>query len=162
MYNNELYHHGVKGMKWGVRRYQNADGSLTAAGRKKVSKQYNRHIKQTTARVSRNNKKRYRDAYNETADYMNNGGIDKYNKAYAKKLGKKAKNHDYKNDAEYDRGMQEAFNSLMTKKYNQSLIREIKSDPSYQKAKFLCEQYDMTSFDSKAKETEDLVRQHGK
>lgn len=33
--NLELYHHGVKGQKWGVRRYQNADETLTAAGKKK-------------------------------------------------------------------------------------------------------------------------------
>lgn len=32
-YPNELYHHGIKGQKWGVRRFQNADGSLTAAGK---------------------------------------------------------------------------------------------------------------------------------
>ena len=31
--NNELYHHGILGQKWGVRRYQNADGSLTAQGK---------------------------------------------------------------------------------------------------------------------------------
>ena len=31
----ELYHHGVKGQKWGVRRYQNKDGSLTSAGKQR-------------------------------------------------------------------------------------------------------------------------------
>lgn len=33
----ELYHWGTKGMKWGIRRYQNKDGSLTPAGRKRYA-----------------------------------------------------------------------------------------------------------------------------
>lgn len=37
-YNDYLQHHGVKGQKWGVRRYQNADGSLTPAGKKRFLK----------------------------------------------------------------------------------------------------------------------------
>lgn len=34
---NELYHHGIKGMKWGVRRYQNEDGTYTNAGKKRYN-----------------------------------------------------------------------------------------------------------------------------
>lgn len=54
-YPNELYHHGIKGQRWGVRRFQNPDGSLTPAGKKryyntdgtltkKGKKEYGEHV----------------------------------------------------------------------------------------------------------------------
>ena len=36
VYSNELYHHGVVGMHWGVRRYQNKDGTRTALGKRRM------------------------------------------------------------------------------------------------------------------------------
>lgn len=45
MTEDELYHFGIKGMKWGVRRYQNKDGSLTPEGKKHVSA-YRKNLQQ--------------------------------------------------------------------------------------------------------------------
>ena len=44
-YETELYRHGILGQKWGVRRYQNPDGSLTSTGKKRYSAPYKRYKK---------------------------------------------------------------------------------------------------------------------
>lgn len=62
--NGELYHHGTKGMKWGIRRYQNKDGSLTPAG----IKRYNREVQKLKDRESRIKAKEKAKKYQDKLD----------------------------------------------------------------------------------------------
>lgn len=53
-YECELYHHGIKGQKWGIRRYRNLDGTLTPAGKKRYAKQeYKRQTNEAYSRYEK-------------------------------------------------------------------------------------------------------------
>ena len=49
----ELYHHGIKGQKWGIRRFQNPDGTLTEAGRKRYGTVENLKAKRTLKQINK-------------------------------------------------------------------------------------------------------------
>ena len=82
MRKDELMHYGVKGMKWGVRRYQNADGSLTPSGKKN---EYKKSLK-TDKKIRRDlelktyDSARFANAYSKKSKSYSK----KYEKAIAK------------------------------------------------------------------------------
>lgn len=143
---DELYHFGVKGMKWGVRRYQNKDGSLTSAGRKKISKEYKKLSIKGDNEMQKQYQSMYLKSYNKTADKLNNGEIDRFNNEQRKKYGK-----DFAKRDGYSEDYEKLFNDEFQKIMNKSLIDFRLSNANYQKADALVKKYNMTKWDDLAK-----------
>lgn len=141
-----LTHYGIKGMRWGVRRYQNPDGSLTERGKKRVRKEYKREVDKARTDVLSRNTKRQADAYNEAADRMNKGGIDRFNKQQEKKYGK-----DFANREGYFDDYQKQFNKLYASIYNKSLYEAYQGNKHFQRSVELVEQYGMVKWDELAR-----------
>lgn len=109
IHTDELYHHGIKGMKWGVRRFQKKDGSLTSAGRKRydetkaamksAKKEYNKSFDKAYNRsiAALSPIKKHRQANDERWDDAANKAVEyrKAKKAY--KAAKEARNRDIDN-----------------------------------------------------------------
>ncbi len=87
-YDDELYHHGIKGMKWGVRRYQNKDGSLTKEGRRKYNNVQNSDGTMKIRKGDSDITKRVKRDYNRLSDKEFRGKYAASKKTYLKRVRK--------------------------------------------------------------------------
>ncbi len=106
IYNNgQLSHHGILGMKWGIRRYQNKDGSLTPAGKKRLerkdskwaNKNYDKILSKTKKSVSKEldryaNQLLKDPSSRTTKGKLSSSAINSYNRKMAELMNSAAKN----------------------------------------------------------------------
>lgn len=149
-----IAHHGIKGQKWGVRRYQNSDGSLTEAGRKHYSKGIAGAIKRKrenallrdTMAISSNKKKRDKAFDEWTKDFDDaEKAENKYSKLSSaedkavSKAERYSRSKDKNDDVEKDLWSDAAKKGNDAEKYWDDVVEKAqsKSDSSWKKVEDL-------------------------
>lgn len=151
-----LYHHGIMGQKWGVRRFQNKDGSLTEAGRKRYLKNSEdarkalRQFKQVNDQWDKASKE-YTDMYDKMKKASGNNKeeikqniLDKLSKACDDKYTRKDLEYDFDVDGReldtlyvnlYYPGLTDKRDAYMKKFHDEvdSLYKKNKADKYYKK-----------------------------
>ncbi len=142
---DELYHHGVLGMKWGKRNAQNSDGSLSKSSQKRISKKYKKEAIKGDKALVKNYNDLYVKAYNKSANSAN-GLIEKFNSQQRKKYGENFSKRDG-----YETDYEKLFNDVLNKNLTKVLVEFSDSNKNYKKADALVKKYNMTKWDDLAK-----------
>lgn len=85
---NELYHHGILGQRWGIRRYQNEDGSLTSLGKKRYGDVDSKNLSSTLNKAVNDDYKNMSTMFLTEANLAKN--ISDYNSSIIDTRKKKA------------------------------------------------------------------------
>jgi hypothetical protein len=137
-----LEHHGILGQKWGIRRFQNKDGSLTADGKKRVSAAYKKAAGMANTQLMNNQQEIYVKAQNRAATDTN-ARMDK-----ARYQGEDKKMSTKEWNAKWEKEMQDTL-----KKYYWQEVDSFMQNNTYKKVcDDLVKRYAMTEWDDLAKE----------
>lgn len=115
VYQEYLAHFGIKGQKWGQRRFQNEDGTLTEEGRRRYTKDLNKRVRRD-----------WHKAHNEAANKFNKDIIE-INKKYEGRAHHVFEGKPDQDDFDYVRDVDAAWK----KRYSEAASRRFGDNPLY-------------------------------